>query len=51
MSKLLYKLEDHFDALADKWQGRFMGWLSRSLSVLCAMVGDCMQPRGIIQRF
>lgn len=47
MSKLLYKLEDHFDSLADEWQGNAMGWLSRCLRGVCALVGDAMQPRGL----
>jgi|JRYH01.1.fsa_nt_gb hypothetical protein len=51
MSKLLYKLEDHFDALADEWQGYFMGWLSRGLRGFFALIGDVMQPRSIVQRF
>ncbi len=46
MSKLLYKLEDHFDALADQWQGYFMGNLSRGLRGLFAVVGDIVRPRG-----
>lgn len=44
MSKLLYKLEDHFDALADEWQGYFMGWVSRGLRGFFATVGDVIQP-------
>jgi hypothetical protein len=50
MSKLLYKLEDHFDDLADQWQGYFMGRLSLGLRGLCALVGDCVQPHGATRR-
>jgi len=51
MSKLLYKLEDHFDALADEWQGYLMGRLSRGLRGFFALIGDFVQPRSIAQRF
>lgn len=47
MSKLLYKLEDHFDALADEWQGYFMGALSRGLRGLFALAGDVVRPRSV----
>lgn len=43
MSQLLYKLEDHFDALADEWQGYVMGWLSRRMRALFAIAGDLLQ--------
>src|SRR5690606_17642397 len=51
MSNLLFMLEGHFDALADEWQGYFMGWLSRGLRGFFALIGDVMQPRSIVQRF
>lgn len=44
MSKLLYRLEDHFDDLADRWEGYFMGSVSLILSGLFAIVGDVIQP-------
>lgn len=44
MSKMLYKLEDHFDALADRWQGYFMGWVSLMLSGIFALAGDILRP-------
>lgn len=50
MSRLLYTLEDLFDALADEWHGSFAGWLSRLLRGLCALVGDSIRPRGLIGR-
>lgn len=40
MSKLLYTLEDYFDALAETRVGRLSGRLSLRLSRLFAMVGD-----------
>ncbi|MGE0025345.1 MAG: hypothetical protein AB7S70_17120 [Hyphomicrobium sp.] len=46
MSKLFYSLEDHFDDLADVWQGSFVGKLSCGLRTVCALAGDVMRPHG-----
>jgi hypothetical protein len=43
MSRLLYTLEDHFEALADRQKGQFLGWLSRGLSNAFAIAGDVWQ--------
>lgn len=42
MSKLLYILEDHFDALAERRQG-ITGLISRGLRTLFGYAGDVMQ--------
>lgn len=47
MSKLLYRLEDHFDDLADMWQGYFVGWLSLELRGIFALAGDFLQGREV----
>ena len=44
MSKLLYRLEDHFDDLADCSEGYFVGWLSLALRGFFALVGDVVRP-------
>lgn len=43
MARLLYSLEDHFDALADRRSGQFSGWVSRCLSNAFAVLGDVCQ--------
>ncbi|MDQ8698936.1 hypothetical protein [Hyphomicrobium sp. LHD-15] len=43
MVRLLYRLEDHFDALADRRSGHFSGWVSRCLSNAFAVAGDVGQ--------
>jgi hypothetical protein len=43
MSRLLYTLEDYFDALADQRKGYVSGWFSRCLSNLFAVTGDVCQ--------
>jgi hypothetical protein len=40
MSKLLYALEDYFDAVAEVRIGRVTGWLSRRVSKVFAVFGD-----------
>jgi hypothetical protein len=40
MTKLLYALEDYFDALALERPGQMSGWLSQLLGRAFAMGGD-----------
>jgi len=51
MSRLLYTLEDHFDALADKRDGHLSGWMSRFLGNLFAVIGDVLQANVIPRRY
>jgi len=44
MSTLLYRLEDHFDELADRSEGYLVGWLSLVLRGFFALVGDVVRP-------
>lgn len=45
MAKMLYRLEDHFDDLADRWQGYFVGWMSLVLRGFFALAGDALNSR------
>jgi len=51
MSRLLYTLEDHFDALAEQRRGSMLGWVSRALRVTFALVGDVLQGGLLPRRF
>ena len=51
MSKLLYLLEDHFDAVAQTRQGSISGWLSRGLRSLFGVAGDVLQASIVGRRF
>lgn len=51
MSKLLYALEDYFDALADERAGYWSGRLSRSLGTLFAVFGDVLRMSPAVRRF
>lgn len=50
MSRLLYTLEDYFDALADQRKGRVSGWTSRLVSNLFAVCGDLLRAEFELRR-
>ncbi len=50
MTKLLYTLEDHFDAIAEQQRGYVSGWLSAGLRGLFGLAGDVLRASVDLRR-